>query len=115
MIWNCVHQTSCKEDDGVDKPNNPLIFSNAVNSKLLREGQIGTVGTCLIPSLSCGSDGAQADGIPQHGRAMPLVISFVDEGAALRILEHRKHFKPLWVPRHKSSAAEKLGMFCHVV
>jgi hypothetical protein len=81
------HETSSQEDDGVDQSNNPLILALTSNAKLLRERQVGAVGTRLIPSLSGGTDGAQGDGVPEHDRAMPLVIPLIDEGIALLLAQ----------------------------
>jgi hypothetical protein len=109
------HQTGSKEDDGVDQADNPLIPSHAINAELLRERQIGAIGTCLIPSLSSSADGAEGNGVPEHFGAVPLVIPFIDEGVALFRAQLRKELKGLRSASHEGGLAKELGMLGHVM
>jgi hypothetical protein len=95
----CTDKTGGQEDDGVDETDNPLVLGTFVDTELLREGQVGAVGSSLnmsvvfwiengalsylVPTLSRGTDGAEGDGVPQHLGAVPLVIALVDQSIAL--------------------------------
>lgn len=51
------------------------------------EGEIGTVGTGLIPTLHCRPDGTEDDGHIQSLGLPPFVQELVAEGIALRVVE----------------------------
>lgn len=107
-------QTSSQEDDRVDDTNNPLISSLTINAKLLGERQVSTIGTSLIPTLSSGTDGAKTDGVPQHLRSMPLVVSLVDESFAL-VIEKVDGLEVVGVTGDEGCSAKHLGVFGHAI
>lgn len=112
-----LHEACSEEDNGIDEANDPLISAFLINAELLREGQVGTIGSSLVPTLGCGSDGAQANRVPEHGWTVPLVIPFVYECLALAgfKLSLAKHLKSLRITGDKSSAAEELSVLGHAV
>ena len=78
-------------NDGVDQTDDPFPTTWSINAKGLRERQVGTVGSSLIPSchqlsltqsmalltLSCCTHGTETDRVPKHLGSMPLVVLFV--------------------------------------
>lgn len=109
------HETGRQENDGVDNTDDPFIFAFAVDPESFREGQVGTVGTGLIPTLGGGSDGAQADRVPEHLGAMPLVILFVLEGVALVVLEFVDAGEVVRVAGDEGGATKEVCMLGHAV
>lgn len=105
-----LHETGSQEDDGVDQTNEPIIVLDA---KLLGETQVGTVGTCLIPTLGGSADGAQRYRIPQHLGAVPLVVSLVGEGRLLLLVELGEVGELEGVARNEGGAAEEGGVLGH--
>lgn len=79
------------------------------------ECQVGTVGASLIPTLRGGSDGTEADRIPQHLRAVPFVVPLIFERPALFFGEVCDIVEVVHVARDHSRAAEEGGMFTQVV
>lgn len=109
------HQTGGQENDGVDDADDPFVQALAVDVELLRERQIGAVGTRLIPTLRRGTDGAQRNGIPQHRGAVPLVVPLVSQGFALGRIQLADRVKGLRVARDERGAPEEGGVLGHVV
>lgn len=114
-ILRDLHETCREENNGVDNAHNPLIRTLSVNTKLLRKRQVGAIGTSLVPSLSGSSDGAEADRVPQHLGAVPLVISLICQRCALRFLKLRDRLEPVWVAGDEASPAEQVGVLTHPV
>lgn len=110
-----VHEAGREEDDGVDQPNDPFVSALAGNAKFLGKGQVGAIGTGLIPSLGRRPDGTEADRVPQHKGPMPLVVSLVLQGAALFLVEFRNHLEPLRIAGHQGGAAKERGVLRHAV
>ena len=48
----CADETSSQEDDGVDEPDDPLVLGTFADTELLREGQVGAVGSSLSGSVN---------------------------------------------------------------
>ena len=110
-----LHESSSQEDDGVDDTDNPLVGTLSIDTKLLGERQIGTVGTSLIPALGSSTNGADTNGVPEHEGAVPLVITLVDQGSALILEQLRDVLKVLLVTGDQSSAAKEVSMLRHTV
>lgn len=110
-----LHETSSQEDDSVDNTDNPLIFSLSSDTKLLREGQVGAVGTSLVPTLGGSSDGAKGDGVPEHLGAVPLVLPLVDKGGALVLVQFGEGLESFGVAGDQSSSSEERGVLRHAV
>lgn len=83
---------------GIDNPHNPRIRiaapirltrpSRSIRDvELLREAQIRTIGTRLIPALNGGRDRAQDDGEVQHLRLAPLVQDLVAQRLAVGLVQ----------------------------
>lgn len=109
------HETGGQEDDGIDESNDPLVSPGTSQTKFLREGQVGPVGSSLIPSLRGGSDGTQRDRIPKHGRAVPFVVPLVHERTALLFIKLGDHLESFWVPRDESRPTEQSGVLGHTM
>lgn len=112
-----TNETGSQENDGVDDTNDPFtLATHLVQTELLREGQVGTVGTSLIPTLSSGTDGANTNGVPEGLGAVPLVAVLVVEGGNL-ILEET--FDPAVLAKlitgNQSSATEEVSVLGQVV
>jgi hypothetical protein len=88
-----LHQTGRQENDRVDKTNDPAVTTSTIDSKLLRERQVGTVRTSLVPTLCSSSYSAKCDRVPQHLRTVPFVVALVDQGSALRFGKTSKLFE----------------------
>lgn len=73
-VWSRVDET--KEQS--------IVIALASDTEDLGEGQIGTIGTRLIPTLHSGTDGAEHDGQIQGPGMAPLVEDLVAEGLDLR-------------------------------
>jgi len=114
--WQCdLHETSCQEDDGIDDSHDPFVSPFAVNPKFLGEGQVGPVGSSLIPSLCGGSDGTQRDGIPKHERAVPFVVPLVLERMALLFFKRSNCLDVFGVTGDESGPTEQSGVLSHVM
>jgi hypothetical protein len=115
--WSRVysHKTGSQEDNGINDSHNPFIFPFSSNAEFLREGQIGAIGSSLIPPLRGGSHGAQRNRVPEHFGAMPFVIPLVDEGSTLLLIELAKHLEPFAVARDESGPPEECGVLSHPV
>ena len=109
------HETGCQEDDGIDESNNPFVSPSPNKTEFLREGQVGSVGSSLIPPLRGGSDGTQSDRIPKHERAVPFVVSLVDERGAFLFIQLVDHLESFLVPRDESSPTEQHGVLGHTM
>lgn len=107
------HETGRQDDDGVDDSHDPFVAPFPSQAELLREGQVGPVGSRLIPSLRGGSAGAHGDGIPKHGRAVPLVVPLVDERPSLIYIKLGYHLGSAGVSCHESSSPEPSGVLGH--
>jgi hypothetical protein len=57
------------------------------DAKLLREGQIGTIGSGLVPPLDCSSDGIEDDGEVQNLRVPPAVGHFLPKSLSFVLVE----------------------------
>ena len=113
---NHSHQTSRQEDDRIDQTHNPLIPPSAtVDTEFLWERQVGAVGSSLVPSLRSGSNGTQRDGVPEHGGAMPFVVSLVYERVAFGLVKLLQSFEAAWVTCDEGSPAEQSFMFGHAM
>jgi hypothetical protein len=111
----CLHQTSSQEDDSVDESHNPFIFPFPSNAEFLREGQIGPIGSRLIPPLRGGSHGTQRNRVPKHEGAVPLVIALIYERSTLLLIDLAKHLEPVAVARDESGPTEECGVLSHAV
>lgn len=110
-----LHQTGCQEDDRVDKTDNPAVATTTIDSKLLRERQVGTVRSSLVPTLCSSSNSAKRDRVPQHLRSVPFVVALVDQGSALRLGETSKLFKTRLIAGNECSVTEELCMLGHAI
>lgn len=111
----CSHETCCQEDDGIHQAHDPFIFSLTSNAEFLRERQVGTVGSCLIPALCRSSDGTQTDGIPEHEWTVPFVISLVGKRSALLFIKLHNPIESVGVACHEGSSTEQSGMLGQVM
>ena len=110
------HKTGGQEDDGVDKSHNPLVSScTTVDTKLLGEGQIGPVGSRLIPSLRGGAYGTQRNRVPEHLGTVPFVTALVYEGRALVFLELGNRLKSSGFTCDQGSPTEERGFISHAM
>lgn len=109
------HKTSSQKDDRIDNSHDPFSSRCSNQAKFLREGQVGTVRSRLIPSLGSGSDGAQSDRVPEHEGAVPFVIALIYEGGALILRELSNHLEALGVPRDQSGATKQICVLRHLV
>jgi len=57
----CANETGRQENDGVDDTDDPLVGGAVLDVEFLGEGQVGAVGSSLIPALGGGTDGTQRD------------------------------------------------------
>ena len=110
-----LHETCGQENDRVDKTDDPAIATSACNSKLLRERQIGTVRSSLIPTLCSSSNSTERNRVPQHLRAVPFVAALVDQGSTLRLGKTSNLFKTRLVACDERSIAEELCMLGHAI
>ena len=110
-----LHQTGSQENDRVDKTDDPAVTTTTIDSKLLRERQVGTVRSSLVPTLCSGSNGAERDRVPQHLGSMPFVVALVDQGGALRLGETSKLFETRLIAGNECSITEELCMLGHAV
>lgn len=110
-----LHETSGQEDDGVDQTNDPFISPFAGETEFFVEGEIGAVCTSLIPTLGGSSYGTETDGIPQHTRAMPLVVLFVPESSALFVGELLDELESIVVTGNEGSASEEVSVLGHAM
>lgn len=110
-----TYETGSQEDDGIDDSHDPFISPFTINAKILREGQVGAVGSRLIPSLRGGSDGTQRDRVPEHERAVPLMVPLVCKRVALLVIDLAEHLESLGVPRDEGGAAEQTGVLGHAM
>jgi len=120
-----ANQTSSQENDGVDDADDPFISGHlgralgaaigklAVNVESLRERQVGTVGSGLVPALGCSTNGAETNGVPEHRGTVPLVVALVDQSITLVLLELREHLEALWITGNESCATEQIGTVLH--
>jgi len=111
----CSHKTGGQEDNGINDSHDPFISPFTSNTKFLREGQIGPVGSSLIPSLRGGSHGTQGNRLPEHFGSVPLVIPLVDEGSALLFIELGKHLESFAVAGDQSCPTEKSRVLSHTM
>lgn len=79
------------------------------------ELQVRSVGASLIPSLCCGTDGTQSDGVPKHPGTMPLVGSLVLQRVLLVAVKALDVLESIGVSCNEGSAAEELGVLGQVV
>lgn len=110
-----LHESGSQENDGIDQSHDPLVLPFASDTKFLWEGQVGTVRPCLVPSLRGCSNGTQTDRVPEHKRAIPLVIALVREHTALLIIELNHIVKVIGFTRNESSAAEEVGVLAQIM
>lgn len=109
------HQAGSQEDDGIDNTHDPFISAFTVNTKCTGEGQVGSIGSGLIPSLSGSSDGTQTDGVPEHEWAVPLVVPLVRQCSAFVLQKLLHGVESLGFTRDQSSPTKQLGMLGHIV
>ena len=83
--------------------------------KCLRERQVRTIGSSLIPSLGGGSNGTQRDRVPQHNRTVPLMGFLVGEGILLVFVKLRKAQKPIRLARDQSRSAKEVGVLFQAI
>lgn len=111
-----LHQASSQEDDGIDETCDPrALGAHLVKAKLLGETQVGTVGTGLIPALCGGSDGTEANGVPEHLGTVPLVIALVDESGTLVFGQVGEVLEPIGITCHESCLGEEADLVGHAV
>lgn len=110
-----LHEASSEKNDGVDQSYNPFVSARTREAELFMERQVGTVGSSLVPTLSGGANGTEADRVPQHKWAVPLVVSFIEERITLVGLELTDHLKSLRITGDKSCSAKELSVLRHAV
>ena len=54
------HEAGSQENDGVDETHDPFIFSFSINTELLGERQVGSIGTSLVLRGGCGQPMARS-------------------------------------------------------
>lgn len=96
-----LHETGSQENNSIDEADDPFISPCTVDTKLLGERQVGSIGSRLVPTLGSGTNGTERDGIPQHGRTVPFVVSLVCERRALFFWDIRKRLESVWLPRNE--------------
>lgn len=109
------HETGRQEDDGVDEAYNPFVFACAVNAEFFGKGQVGTVGTGLIPALGSCSDSTERDRVPEHKGAMPFVTHLVCERSTLLLVELGDGLESCGISGDESSAPEQTGVLWHAM
>jgi hypothetical protein len=109
------HETGSQEDNGVDDAHDPFISTFTSNAEFLRERQIGSIGSRLVPSLRRGAHGAQSNRVPKHFGAVPFVIPLVYEGSALLFIEIIQHLESFAVTRDESCPTEERGVLGHAM
>jgi len=110
-----LHQTGCQENDRVDKTDDPAVTTTTIDSKLLRERQVGTVRSSLVPTLCSSSNSAECDRVPEHLGTMPFVVAFVDQRSALGLGKTSKLFEARLIACNECSIAEELCMLGHAI
>lgn len=112
----CLHETSGQKDDRVDEAHNPLIMTLSIDAKFLREGQIGTIGTGLIPTLSRSTHSAKTDRVPEHKGSIPFVISFICKYAFLLFSQRYHILAPvLRISCHEGCPTKQVSMFAKIM
>ena len=113
------HETRCQKDDRIDESHDPVSSPTPTRTlfktKFLREGQIGPVGSSLIPALRGGSDGTERDGVPKHDRAMPFVPPLIRERTLLCFVELGNCLESFRVTCDESSLTEQSGVLVHTM
>ena len=121
-----LHEAGGQKDDGVDGSDDPFVSARGdctlsivqcrvPEAKGLGEGQIGAVGTGLIPTLGGGTDGTEGDGVPQHDRAIPFMVLLVGQGGALVAGQLVDQVEPLGVTGDEGGATEEIGVLGHAI
>lgn len=83
-----LHESRCNVRRSVDQTLEPLVPGCVWvilqrNAEGIREGQVGTVRTSLIPALNGGTDGTQDDGEVQASGLSPFVQNLISDSVGL--------------------------------
>src|SRR5699024_2166497 len=109
------HEASSEENDGIDYSHDPFVLPFTIDLKFFMEGQVGPVGSSLIPSLSGSSNGTKADRVPEHDRSMPFVVLLVCEGGTLLIIELGNRVEPIGITSDQRGSSKQIGVLRHAV
>ena len=84
------------------------------NTKVIGPGQIGTIGTRLIPSLHRSTDGAQDDGEVEGRRLTPFVKDFVAKGITFDFVQLGDLLKSRRILCHQGTLFQERNHILHV-
>jgi hypothetical protein len=116
---SCLQEANRQVWARIDEAHNPGVLvtatslltgprSSEVDTEVLWERQIGTIGSSLIPPLNGGGDGIEDDSEVENLGLFPAMDDVITKSLALGFLKLWHMFEVVWTLGHQSALLEEV-------